>query len=57
MLHNYILLKTISCLTFKIKNELSTKECFELMWKIINSLSCAENNPKNLISKCKIILR
>jgi len=54
MLRNYFLLKTISYLTFKIKNELSTNEYFELMWKIINSLSCAENTPKNLSVNVKL---
>ena len=57
MLRNYILLKTISYLTFKIKNELSENKYFELIWKIIKSLLYAENIPKNLINKCKIILR
>ena len=54
MLRNYIFLKTINYLTFKIKNELSTNEYFELMWKVINSLSCAENTPKNLTTNIKI---
>ena len=53
MLRNYTLLKTISYLTFKIKNELSTNEYFELMWKVINSLACAENTPKNLTVNIK----
>ena len=57
MLRNYILLKTISYLTFKIKNELSANKYFELIWKIIKSLLYAENIPKNLINKCKIILQ
>ena len=54
MLRNYIFLKTINYLTFKIKNELSTNEYFELMWKVINSLSCAENTPKNLTTNIKL---
>ena len=54
MLGNYILLKTISYLTFKIKNELSANKYFELIWKIIKSLLYAENIPKNLINKCKL---
>ena len=53
MLRNYIFLKTISYLTFKIKNELSTNEYFELMWKVINSLACADNTPKNLTVNVK----
>jgi hypothetical protein len=54
MLRNYIFLKTINYLTFKIKNELSTNEYFELMWKVINSLSCADNTPKHLTTNIKI---
>jgi hypothetical protein len=54
MLRNYILLKTINYLTFKIKNELSTNEYFELMWKVINSLACADNTPKSLTTNVKI---
>ena len=54
MLRNYTFLKTISYLTFKIKNELSTNEYFELMWKVINSLACAENTPKNLSVNIKL---
>ena len=54
MLRNYYLLKTIIYLTFKIKNELSTNEYFELMWKVINSLACAENTPKNLTVNIKL---
>ena len=54
MLRNYILLRTINYLTFKIKNELSTNEYFELMWKVINSLACADNTPKNLTTNIKI---
>ena len=54
MLRNYNLPKTISYLTFRIKNELSTNEYFELMWKVINSIACAENTPKNLTVKVKL---
>ena len=54
MLRNYIFLNTINYLTFKIKNELSTNEYFELMWKVINSLACADNTPKNLTTNIKI---
>ena len=54
ILRNYTFLKTISYLTFKIKNELSTNEYFELMWKVINSLACAENTPKNLSVNIKL---
>ena len=54
MLRNYILLRTINYLTFKIKNELSTNEYFELMWKVINSLACADNTPKSLTTNVKI---
>ena len=54
MLRNYLLPKTISYLTFRIKNELSTNEYFELMWKVINSIACAENTPKNLTLKIKL---
>ena len=54
MLGNYIILKTISYLTFKIKNELSANKYFELIWKIIKSLLYAENIPKNLINNCKL---
>ena len=53
ILRNYIFLKTISYLTFKIKNELSTNEYFELMWKVINSLACADNTPKSLTVNVK----
>ena len=54
ILRNYTFLKTISYLTLKIKNELSTNEYFELMWKVINSLACAENTPKNLSVNIKL---
>ena len=54
ILRNYTFLKTISYLTFKIKNELSTNEYFELMWKVINSLACAENTPKSLSVNIKL---
>ena len=54
MLRNYNILRTITYLTFKIKNELSTNEYFELMWKVINSLACAENTPKNLTVNVKL---
>ena len=54
MLRNNILLKTIAYLTIKIKNELSTNEYFELMWKVINSLACAESTPKNLTVNVKL---
>jgi len=54
MLRNNILLKTIAYLTIKIKNELSTNEYFELMWKVINSLACAENTPNNLTVNVKL---
>ena len=53
MLRNYIFLNTINYLTFKIKNELSTNEYFELMWKVINSLACADNTPKSLTVNVK----
>ena len=54
ILRNYTFLKTISYLTLKIKNELSTNEYFELMWKVINSLACAENTPKSLSVNIKL---
>jgi hypothetical protein len=54
MLRNNVLLKTIAYLTIKIKNELSTNEYFELMWKVINSLACAESTPKNLTVNIKL---
>ena len=54
MLRNYYLPNTISYLTFRIKNELSTNEYFELMWKVINSIACAENTPKYLTVKIKL---
>ena len=37
-----------------ILNELSTNEYFELMWKVINSLACAENTPKSLSVNIKL---
>ena len=49
MFRNYSFPKSISYITMRFKNELSTNEYFELMWKIINALACSENNPKDLI--------
>ena len=54
MLRNYSFPKSISYLTMRFKNELSTNEYFELMWKIINALACSENNPKDLKVTVKI---
>ena len=48
MLRNYSLPKSISYLSIRFKNEFSTNEYYELMWKIINALACSENNPKEL---------
>ena len=48
MLRNYALPKSISYLSIRFKNEFSTNEYYELMWKIINALACSENNPKEL---------
>lgn len=54
MLRNYSFPKSISYLTLRFKNELSTNEYFEIMWKIINALACSENNPKELIVTVKM---
>ena len=54
MLRNYSFPKSISYLTIRFKNEISTNEYFELMWKVINALACSENNPKNLKVTIKI---
>ena len=54
MLRNYSFPKSISYLTLRFKNELSTNEYFEIMWKIINALACSENNPKELIVTVKL---
>jgi hypothetical protein len=54
MFRNYSFPKSISYITMRFKNELSTNEYFELMWKIINALACSENNPKDLKVTIKI---
>ena len=54
MLRNYSFPKSISYLTMRFKNELSTNEYFELMWKVINAIACSENNPKELKISIKI---
>ena len=54
MLRNYSFPKSLSYLTMRFKNELSTNEYFELMWKVINALACSENNPKDLKVTVKI---
>ena len=48
MLRNYSFPKSINYLTMRFKNEFSSNEYFELMWKVINSLVYSENNPKEL---------
>ena len=54
MLRNYSFPKSINYLTMRFKNELSSNEYFELMWKVINALACSENNPKELKVTIKI---
>ena len=54
MLRNYSFPKSISYLTMRFKNELSTNEYYEFMWKVINALACSENNPKDLKVTIKI---
>ena len=54
MFRNYSFPKSLSYLSIRIKNELSTNEYFELMWKVINALACSENNPKDLKVTIKI---
>ena len=54
MLRNYSFPKSINYITIRFKNELSSNEYFELMWKVINSLACAENTPKSLSVNIKL---
>ena len=54
MLRNYSFPKSINYLTMRFKNELSSNEYFELMWKVINALACSENNPKELKVSIKL---
>ena len=48
MFRNYSFPKSISYVTIRFKNEFSTNEYSELMWKVINALANSENNPKEL---------
>ena len=54
MLRNYSFPKSISYLTIRFKNELSTNEYYELLWKVINALACSDYNPKDLKVTIKI---
>ena len=54
MLRNYSFPKSINYLTMRFKNEFSSNEYFELMWKVINALACSENNPKELKVSIKL---
>lgn len=48
MFRNYSFPLTIAYITMRFKNEFSTNEYYEIMWKIINALANSENNPKEL---------
>ena len=48
MFRNYSFPLSISYITMRFKNEFSTNEYYEIMWKIINALANSENNPKEL---------
>jgi hypothetical protein len=57
MFRNYSFPASISYVTIRFKNEFSTNEYFELMWKVINALANSENNPKELKVSIKLILK
>jgi hypothetical protein len=54
MFRNYSFPASISYVTIRFKNEFSTNEYFELMWKVINALANSENNPKELKVSIKL---
>ena len=54
MFRNYSFPKSISYVTIRFKNEFSTNEYSELMWKVINALANSENNPKELKVSIKL---
>ena len=54
MFRNYSFPASISYITIRFKNEFSTNEYFELMWKVINALANSENNPKELKVSIKL---
>ena len=56
MFRNYSFPLSISYITMRFKNEFSTNEYYEIMWKIINALANSENNPKELKSKNKMVM-
>ena len=54
MFRNYSFPKSLSYITIRFKNEFSTNEYIEVMWKIINALTNSENNPKELKVSVKL---
>ena len=54
LFRNYYFPKSVSYISIRFKNELSTNEYFDLMWKVINAIACSENNPPELKVTIKI---